>query len=235
MNNFFPLNGTRKRSFEISSQPTTQFNIFPRIAYSRVENNDYYMTFQNFCSTMQITPGLINVDQTALKRKLEAWVRPEDRKYIKLVSFNTNKSVFKFDVDVWLNDVFKGTIPSTNVSTFTKSYRFTKQLPYMVRVYGLTYLYEKHVAEKFRAFLKKQPDKRESVFSMITNITGKTLGLDKLNMFEYTYNWQSNTINVNLKPIYFASVLAAASMYLKKKNTKKLDFDKSVMKFLKIC
>lgn len=235
MNNIFS-NGFQTRNIEPLSQPITQFSIFPRIAYSKIEKDDYYLTFQNFCAPLNLsTINNFNFDQNLLKKKLEAWIKPEDRKYIKLVYFTTIKSIFKFDVDLWLQDALKDNMATINYSTFSKSYRLKKQLPYMVRVWGLTNLYEKHVAEKFKQLLKRQPKNREDVFSMITKFTGKTLGLDKINYFEYSYNWQSNTITVNLKPIYFASILATASLYLKKKKTNKVDFDKSVMKFLKIC
>lgn len=233
MSDFQPLKGLGVRNIE--SIPTVkQFNIFPRIVQTKVFQGEYYLTFQNMCASTQIFTTTVKFDSSELERKLNFWIRPDDRKYIKLVSFNANQSIYKFDVDLWLQDALKDSMPSVNFSTFTKSYRFKKALPYMIRVYGMPYVYEKHIADKFKNALKKQPKTRENIFSMITSITGKVLGLDKINYFEYKYNWQSNTVTVNLKPIYFASVLAAASLYLKKKDVKKPDFDKTTLAFLKL-
>lgn len=232
----YPLNGLAGNlSNEVYSTQVKQFNISPTLMFSKVEKDIYYLKFNNMCHTNQIIKGTISVDNKILKEKLESWIRPEDRKYIKLVSWNTQQSIFAFDADIWLEDAIKNSVNTVNMVTFSKSYRLSKQLPYMIRVYGLNMAYEKYIADAFKNKLKKNSKTREDIFSMITSITGKNLGLDKINMFEYNYVYSSNSVTVNLKPLYMTTILAAASMYLKKKDNKKdKDFDKTVGLFIKL-
>ena len=233
----YPLSGLMGRlDNEVSSDKVKQFDISPILMFSKVEKDVYYLKFSNMCHTNQIIKGVISVDNKTLQLKLNNWIRPEDRKYIKLVSCNTQYSIFAFDADVWLEDAIKNSTNVVNFTTFSKSYKLSKQLPYMIRVYGLSMAYEKYIAETFKKKLKQNVKTREDIFSMITTFTGKLLTLDKINMFDYTYVYSSNSVSVTLKPIYMGSILAAASMYLKKKDNKKKDknFDKTVGFFLKL-
>ena len=233
--NQYPLKGLQGQlSNEVYSIQVKQFNIFPSLMFSKVENDVYYLKFNNMCSTNQIIKGVISVNQDELKRKLEAWIRPEDRKYIKLASYNTQYSVFAFDLDKWLDDSVKNTVNTISYATFTKSYRLSKQLPYMIRVYGLGMAYEKLITEHFKNYLKKNTKTREDIFSMVTDITLKPLGIEKTSMFDYKYDYTGNSIIVSLKPLYIASVIAAASKIMNSKDkNKKVDFDKKVSMFLK--
>ena len=233
----YPLSGLMGRlDNDIYSEKVKQFDISPVLMFSKVEKDVYYLKFNNMCHTNQILKGTISVDNKILQMKLNSWIRPEDRKYIKLVNCNTQYSIFAFDADIWLEDAVKNSVNTVNFTTFSKTYRLSKQLPYMIRVYGLSMAYEKYIAEAFKKKLKKNSKTRDDIFSMITTFTGKVLTLDKINMFEYTYVYSSNSVMVSLKPLYIGTVLAAASLYLKRKDNKKKDknFDKNVEFFLKL-
>lgn len=232
----YPLKGLEGQlSNDVHTSQVKQFSIAPQIVFSRVEKEVYYLKFNNMCHTNQIISNTISVDSDVLKRKLESWIRPEDRKYIKLVSWNTQYSVFAFDADIWLEEALKNSVNVVSYTTFSKSYRLSKQLPYMIRVYGLGMTYEKYIAEAFKRKLRKNTKTREDIFSMITSITNKVLTLDKLNIFEYNYVYSSNSVTVSLKPLFMGSVLAATAQCLKNKDKKKdINFDKTVGLFIKL-
>ena len=65
-------------------------------------------------------------------------------------------------------------------------------------------------------------------------ISKKHLNLDSLNLFDYRYDKVSNSVVVSVKPIYVASLTAAATVMVKDETwKKKVNFDKTVGMFLK--
>jgi hypothetical protein len=232
-----PFTGLNKQSNFLAPQQIKQFNINPQIMFSKVEKGIYYLKFNNMCYSNQVfSNGTLSVDNTILKQKLNSWLRPEDRKYIKLVNYNTNTSIFAFNIKDWVDDAFKDTSgTSINYLSFSKTYKLKKQLPYLIKFYGIGILYEKAIAEEFKEHLKRNRKTREDIFSMITKTTGKVLTLDKISIFDYTYVYMTNSVTVSLKPIYVGTMLAAANKFLnEKKDNKKGNFDKTVGLFLKI-
>ena len=232
---FFPLRGLGARlDNDVASTAVKNFNVYPSIINSRIQNDKYYFTFNNMCSSGIISRGIVKVDQKILEKKLNEWVRLADRKYMKLESFDSNKSVFIFDIEEWINDSMKKCVPYNNYANFSRSYKMGINLPYIVSVYGLEMMYRDYIVKKFKDYLKKNSKLRKDLFSIVENVTNKTLGISSLSIFEYRYDKISNSIIASVNPIYVGGIVATATMLAKDDNwKKKIDFDKTVGMFLK--
>lgn len=234
--NLYPLQGIAGRAIDnsLSTKPVDVFSISPLIIKSYLQNDMYIFYFKNMCFNNQPVRDYLRVNQMVLKNKLGSWLKSTDKKYIKLADYNNLESKFVFDIDAWLDDSLKGCKPYTNFLMMSKSYKLSKQLPYMVSVYGLEMSYGKYICDHFKKYLKTHKELRNNVFGIIEDISTKHLHLDSISMFDYTYNRTSNSVVVSVKPIYTAMITAAA---YKIKNSlqdnKKVDFDKSVGMFLK--
>ena len=231
--NLYPLKGLQGRLDGVSSKPVTDFSINPLIASSRIQNDTYIFTFNNMCFNNLPHTGDLKVDQNVLKQKLNTWIKPQDRKYIKLVDFNNQTSKFVFDIDSWLEDGLK------NYTTFatlgmSKTYKLGRQLPYMMLVYGNEFEYGKYIAERFRRKLKQYPELRKNIFGIVEDVSRKHLKMDSVSMFEYKYSKINNTVYVGVKPVYIATIAGAISVMSKDESwKKKVNFDKTVGMFLK--
>lgn len=235
MNNLYPLKGLQGRvDTEISAKPAESFGISPSILSSKIINDEYTFVFNNMCFNGQPVRGFLKVNQDVLKKKLNSWIKPNDRKYIKLEDYSNQKSKFVFDIDAWLDDGLKSCSVSNNLLTMSKTYRLAKALPYMVSVYGLEIDYGKYIAEHFKKSLKKYPELRKNVFGIIEDISKKHLNIDSISMFEYTYSRLNNSVTVKIKPVYVASIMGAMTVLNKDDSwKKKINFDKTVGMFLK--
>lgn len=236
MNNIYPLKGLYGRvDREISNKPMTDFYISPSLVNSRITNDLYIFTFNNMCyNNKPFKGGYLNVDQNILKSKLNSWIQLSDRKYIKLTDYSNQYSKFVFDIDEWLKDGLVNCKPYFDPMKLSRSYKLSKQLPYMVRACGNEVEYGKYIAEHFKKELKRRPELRKNVFGIIEDISSKHLRLESISMFDYTFNKIGNSVVVSLKPMYVTSILAVATKLSKdEKWKKKIDFDKTVGMFLK--
>lgn len=235
-NNLYPLQGIAGRAVDnsLSTKPVDIFSISPLIIGSYLQNDLYVFNFKNMCFNNQPVRDYLRVNQTILKSKLEGWLKQSDKKYIKLADYNNLDSKFVFDIDAWLDDSLKGCKPYTNYLAMSKSYKLSKQLPYMVSVYGMETEYGKYICEHFKKYLKTHKELRNNVFGIIEDICTKHLHLESISMFDYTYNRMSNSVVVSVKPVYVATITAAAyKLKSSLDDKKKVDFDKSVGMFLK--
>lgn len=236
-NNLYPLKGLMGREDpEVNTGTISDFSIAPAIYNARLVNDKYLFTFNNMCfNGSLVQPGaLLNANMTILKTKLNNWIKPSDRKYIKLESCNKQTSVFSFDIDSWLEDGLKNCRPYYDNLKMTRKYKMSVQLPYMVRVYGMETVYGKYISEHFKKALSKKPELRKNVFGIIEDITTKHLKMDSLKVFEYNYDSIWNSVNVNVNPIYISGIIGATVALQKDKSwKKKINFDKSVGMYLK--
>lgn len=233
-NNLYPLKGLQGRLDNgLSNQPVVDFSINPLIVNSKIQNDTLIFTFNNMCFNNKPIPGELKVNQSVLKQKLNSWIRPQDRKYIKLADFNNQNSKFVFDIDSWLEDGIKSYTTFATLG-MSKTYKLGKQLPYMVSVYGNEFEYGKYIAEKFRRKLKQYPELRKNIFGIVEDVSRKHLKMDSVAMFEYKYSRINNTVSVSVKPVYLASIAGAISIMAKDDSwKKKVNFDKTVGMFLK--
>lgn len=234
--NLYPLKGLQGRvDTDISAKPLTQFSINPMIIRQNLVGDEYSFYFNNMVYNGQPMRGDTKVDQSVLKAKLNTWLKPTDRKYIKLVDYDNQKSKFVFDIDSWLEDGLKDCKPYDNYMNFSRSYRLSKPLPYMVTVYGMEMIFGKYISERFKRNLSKKVELRKDMFSMVEKATNKTLGLNSLSMFEFRYDRTTNSIICSVKPTYMGMIFAAATALSKDDSwKKKVNFDKTVGMFLKL-
>lgn len=232
--NLYPLKGLQGRvDTDISAKPLEQFSVNPMIIRSELYGDVYSFYFNNMIYNGQPMRGTPRVNQEVLKSKLNTWLKPSDRKYIKLVDYNTSKSKFSFDIDGWLEDGLKDCKPYDNYMNLSRSYRLSKPLPYVISCYGMEMVYGKYIAEKFKKYISKNSSKSKDLLSVIERFTGKDKG--SLPMFEFRYDRISNSVIASVKPIYVATLVATATMLAKDESwKKKVDFDKTVGMFLKI-
>lgn len=233
-NNLYPLKGLQGRlDTGLSNQPVSDFSINPLIVNSKIQNDTLIFTFNNMCFNNMPNPGDLKVNQSILKQKLSSWIKPQDRKYIKLADFNNQISKFVFDIDSWLEDGIKSCTTFATLGT-SKTYKLGKQLPYMVSVYGNEFEYGKYIAERFRRKLRQYPELRKNIFGIVEDVSRKHLKMDSVTMFEYKYSRINNTVSVSVKPVYLASIVGAISVIAKDVSLKKkVNFDKTVGMFLK--
>lgn len=217
-----------------SNSVSTNFNIMPTLISSRVFNGKYLFTFNNMAYNIN---GLYNTsqrfDQNILKKKLLAFIKESDRKYIILKSFDTNKSTFEFDIEKWLDDAFVHTSGVLHLTKFDKRYRLKVMPPFMVRAYGARIEFTKYVATYFKDYCKRHPQLRKTVFSIVTDKVEKTLKINHLNMFDYEYDFMSNNIIVRLKSVYVMSIIALA-MEISNNDKSKVNFNTSVKQNLRM-
>lgn len=231
----YPLKGLSGRvDTEISAKPSINFVINPILISNGLNGDEYYFIFNNMCFDNSPRRGILKVDHNILKSKLQSWIKPSDRAYIKLESFDNTKSRFSFCIDDWLKDGLKNCKPYDNFLSMSRSYKLGRQLPQMVLLYGTEMTYGKYIAEHFKKMLKQSNQLRSNVFGIIEEISKKHLNLDSLNLFDYRYDKVSNSVIVSVKPIYVASLTAAATIMAKDDSwKKKVNFDKTVGMFLK--
>ena len=231
----FFTGGSQNLNDLANKKPIKKFNINPLFVRSNYDKEKYEMYFQNMCFDGTPYLGILNVDQSVLKNKLETWIKPKDRKYVHLDEFTNTKSKFVFNIKEWMDDGFKSVKPYTDYVTFTRTYRLANPLPVCVSVYGTSMIYEKQIAEYFKKYLKENAKLRKDVYGMIENITSKTLNTSHLSMFDYKYNNVENSISITLKPQFVGGVLAALKVMVDKQSAlKKVNFDKTVKKYLNI-
>lgn len=233
----FYTGGSQNLNDLANKKPIKRFNINPMFVRSRCVKDKYEMYFQNTCFDGTPFLGVLNVDKDALKDKLNKWIKPRDRKYVTLDEYSNSHSKFVFNIKEWMDDGFKSVKPYTDYVTFTRTYRLANLLPDCVATFGTGMMYEKQIAEYFKKYLKENAKLRKDVYGMIENITNKVLNTSHLSMFDYKYNKVDNSISVTLKPQFVGGVLASLKLLANEKKKgalKKVNFDKTVKKYLNI-
>lgn len=231
MNNFYM---SQSMSAHSNDNVIKTFNINPSLIHAEVISGVYYFTFQNYCFNGSSSVFGTHFDQNVLKDKLTSWLKPDDRKYIKIVSYDTTKSKFAFDIDRWLDDSFTGVKARTSLVRFQRVYSLKVMPPFMVRSYGQRIEFERYVGAYFKDYCKEHPKLRKTVFNIITNEVERTLNINAVNFFDYSYDYGSNHIAVTLKSAYQMTVMAAIVAALNKDDkTKSMGFTNSVVSNLK--
>ncbi len=232
--NLYPLKGLQGRvDTEISAKPLEQFSINPMIIRSELSGDIYSFYFNNMIYNGQPMRGVPKVNQDILRAKLNTWLKPSDRKYIKLVDYNNTKSKFSFDIDSWLEDGLKNCKPYDNYMILSRSYKLSKPLPNMIACYGMEMVYGKYISDRFKKYISQSSGRSKDLLSIIEKFTGKNKG--NIQMFEYRYDRVSNSVIATIKPIYVAMLVATATALAKDESwKKKVNFDKTVGMFLNL-
>lgn len=218
----------------IENPKKSDFSISPSFLTCQISNKKIYLIFENVCFSPN-SAMFINVkyDQNELRNKLLQYIDPKDKKYITLESFTTSRSRFCFDINKWLDDSFKHAVPYKTFGSFQRTFKLRKQIPSMFGLYAERVMLKKYIDNSFKEYVKKHPELRREVFGIITAEVERALEVNSVNMFDYSYDYNSNTVLVSLKTIYTSMVMAWIMNGAKsKKNVSSLNFDKNVKDFL---
>jgi hypothetical protein len=188
------------------------FSVDINFVNSNLLNGKYVFTFMNSVGFNGLNNIGINaaskINNNILKEKLEGQIKDRDKKYIKLATYNTTKSVYVFDEEKWLTDGLKNVKSSTSLfNKFNREFKLKEQLPYMLLVFGASGFLEKNVADLFKKYVKTNREIRKSLQGLIPETMNKAFNADIGNMFDYVYDRQNNKIIANMKSQYVAIMI----------------------------
>lgn len=149
---------------------------------------------------------ITKIDKNKLKQKLEAFVKPTDKKYIKLKEFTHMKSIFIFDYESWFDDSFKTTDGLPFASMWDRKFKLKVIPPYFTRVYAMRLDIGKYIETYFKKYIEKRPQMRKMLVKHIPNELFKVLGTQPEALFNYQYDYSSNCIIARLKSEYIALI-----------------------------
>lgn len=218
----------------IQTPEKSDFSISPSFIRCSFMNNNLYILYDNLCFSPNMSMFTnVKFDRILLKNKLEKFIKQEDKKYVKLDTFDVNRSRFCFDIESWLNDSFKGVIP-TKILGYKRVFKLKKKVPLMLEAYTGRIVLKGYIDKYFKEYVKKHTELRKEIFGIITDNIEKVLKLNAVNMFDYNYDFLSNTITISLKAVYISTLVSwiAVESSKPKVNTTS-DFDKNVYDFLK--
>jgi len=172
-----------------------------------------------------------DINRRSLEQAIKQKIGSYDNNYMKLVSYSTNKATFDFDYKKWFNDSLNNIAPSNRLSKFEQRFKLKKQVPKMIQ-YTVNMDFDKFLLRKFKEYMETNRKHRTWFEKFLPReISGKIRnGISK--MFDYTYDYQSNTVIAKLKNIYIMGILFAVGhtvdSKLKGKKLIDIDFEKSV-------
>lgn len=172
------------------------------------------------------------INQNSLKEAIFNSIYEGDKKYLVLESFSFIKATFKFLWKKWFDDSLLNVAPRTDISKFERVFTFKKQLPRMV-LYNFNPYINNFLVDRFREYTSER--KMHNWFDgFISKVYLDKINIKISNMFDYQYNYQTNSIILRLKNIYIFGILFAISAKIidnaqvRKQPYLRIDFDKKV-------
>ena len=151
-------------------------------------------------STYKVTQVIIGADYGTDKRDLRKAIlgniSAHDRKYMKLRNFTNKKAFFELDTKKWLSDSTRGIRPTTRLASFSRSYRLKVRVPDMIVKDILAEIFTKFLLRHFKVWIKTK-DSREIIKKFKLRVRSRLPS-----MFDYTYDYQWNTVTITLKFVY---------------------------------
>jgi len=172
-----------------------------------------------------------NVDMATLKKSIIQKIDPYDRNYMKLTKFSTVKATFEFDSKKWLNDALKNVAPNNRLSKFEQRFKFKIQIPKMIQFSITRVNFDKYIVRRFKEYMKTHNKSRTWFTKFLPREIAGKIRLSISTMFDYEYDWQTNTMVAKLKPVYVMGLIFAVGAATSKnvrRNYVKIDFEKSV-------
>ena len=170
------------------------------------------------------------IDQESLKSSIIASIEPVDRDYMKLVKFSSVSATFEFNWNKWFNDSLKNVRPNNRLAKFEQTFKFKKQVPKMIAFSTTRNNFDKFILRKFKVYMEKNRKARTWFEKFLPREISGKIRLGISTMFDYEFNWQTNSIVAKLKPVYVMGILFSISAIAstKKQDYIKVDFSKSV-------
>ncbi|MDR0676821.1 MAG: hypothetical protein LBF97_07280 [Elusimicrobiota bacterium] len=204
-----------------------EFGVNPVLINSKtsIRTGNFEFSFLNNVFPIKFTGlgTITKIDKNKLKQKLEAFIKPTDRKYIKLSEFTHMKSIFTFDIDAYLDDCFK----NIKIESFNSSWDRVAKLkiipPHMVRGFAMRIDIEKYIGTYFKKYIEKHPIMRKDLVKALPKEALKVFNLKEENLFNFIYEYSTNRIIGRLKPEYVAMIIYTIT---KLKNSKMFGFNR---------
>jgi len=156
------------------------------------------------------------IDMPSLKRAIEGSIDLYDKQYMNLVKFDNVRAEFHFDHKKWLKDCLANVNPVTQYSRFSRTFKFKKRVPAMIR-HGYTSVpFELFIIRKFKEYLEEN-HQAANWFQYLFPDEMRQRARKKISrMFDYSYDSQWNTMIIRLKTLYILGILYAVGIMAKK-------------------
>lgn len=164
--------------------------------------------------SIQISPR--NIDMESLRFSIIEHIKPYDRDYMILHSFDHRKAEFRLNTKKWFKDATNNLKSTTHISKFDRSFKLKKQPPYMIMHDFLRNQWAKFVVRKFKEWMENQKKEAQFFKFLVPESLRSTIRIKLRNMFEWYYDIQWNIVVAKLKPIWIMSFLYATGTALKK-------------------
>ena len=216
-------------SKEIEILKLTKNQIEIKMYNSLPFNSDYKFNFM-------ITPRVSDmigkkIDLPSLKTAVLGKIG-EDAKYFSVYGLEPGKCELLFDYRTWIIDAFKTIVAKNDFSTFSRSYRFVKQLPLVIRTDINKHYFAPFFARKFKEYLRKEKAMKNFLETLIPDFVMDKMKNAAEYVLDYSFDFQSNSFRVGVKPEFIVPFIYTASQVIKNTSGYKMNinFEKEVQK-----
>lgn len=165
-----------------------------------------------------ITLSPRNINMESLRNAIIANIRPYDKKYMVLKTFDTRKAEFHLDTDKWFKDATTGLNPKTHYSKFDRAFKLKIAPPRMILQDFIRKYWGEFVIKQFKKWLEVQKKEAKFFKYLIPENLRSKIRQKIRNMFDWQYDIQSNTIVAKLKPIWILALVYATGSAFRKIN-----------------
>jgi len=225
-------------------EPETKKNEKQKINYSQVNlsftlgravGETYRIVYMVSLRNSNLAPEMMlknsNVDMKSLREAIIKRIDAYDRPYMKLTKFSTINATFEFNHKKWMNDALSSVNPSNRLSKFEQRFKFKKQIPKMIQFSVTRINFEKYIVRRFKNYMEKHNKSRTWFTKFLPRDIAGKIRLSISTMFDYEYDWSTNTMVAKLKPVYVMGIIFAVGTAVNKTRRNdyiKIDFEKSV-------
>lgn len=199
----------------------TKNNVSLQFYFAGSNQLGYKLLFIVKIITPQLSPTFnllaSNIDQVSLKQAILDNVDIQDRKYITLKSFNTNKAEFYFDYQKWIADSLKGVALEKKFSFFDRSIRMAVPVPKMILFDSLRFDFIRFITAKIKEFVVKNGLSKKWFYKIIPISMQSAFNMKTQDLFNYEYDIQYNKFSISLKPEYVIAISYLIKSSLDKK------------------
>lgn len=147
------------------------------------------------------------IDKPSLKKALAGKIRDTDKPYFSVKEFTGNRVVYVFHAEKWLKDAMTGIQPRSHLSKFEKAFSFKKSVPTLIMNNQQGY-FDKFIIRKFKKVTSDR--KFDGWFKgFLTRELDRKIKQRVENMFDYSYDFQTNKMVLRLKTVYILGILYA--------------------------
>jgi len=155
------------------------------------------------------------INRKSLKDSLQLYIPKNDRKYIDIKSFDTNKVIYKFLWKKWIADSIKNVKPTSQLSKMTKTFKLKISLPKML-IFNFNPYLERFLEKKVKSYMSNNQQKNW-ISGLIPRELEHQIKSKMTSLYDFTYDSQNNSIILKIKDIYLLGILYATGRYVNNK------------------